>query len=73
MNNNSQDILNAISILLGLQNLQENRKQSEHNDVQMANDKQAEYLLNEINKKFNEQNLILSAILELLTAERIIK
>jgi len=30
-------------------NLNENREQSAHNDVQTANDKQAEYLLREIN------------------------
>ena len=71
--NNSNDILNAISILLGLQNLQENRKQSEHNDVEIANNKQAEHLLREINKRFDEQNQVLAAILELLTVERIVK
>ena len=29
------------------------------NDVQSANDRQAEYLLNEINRRFDEQNKIL--------------
>ena len=60
-NNNESDIILAIvSILLGLQNLQENREQSAHNDVQAANDKQAKYLLEEISQKFDEQNKILA-------------
>lgn len=49
-----------------MENLQENRQQSAHNDVQVANDKQAQYLLEEINKKFEEQNKILDKLVELL-------
>lgn len=60
------DILNAISILLGYQNLQENRQQSEYNDVHKANDEQAERLLQEISAKFEEQNKILNHQTELL-------
>ena len=52
------DILNVLSFMLGIENLQENRTQSAHNDVQ------AEYLLVEINKRFEEQNKILGEILE---------
>lgn len=59
-NNNEIDVLAIISVLLGLQNLQENREQSAHNDVQSANDKQAKYLLEELTKKFDEQNKILA-------------
>lgn len=70
MNDNSFDILNIISILLGFQNLQENREQSKHNDVQVANDKQAKFLLDELNKKFEEQNEMLHAILTLLEERR---
>ena len=40
MNNKDIDILAVASVLLGMQNLQENRQQSAHNDVQLANDKQ---------------------------------
>ena len=58
------DILNVLSFMLGIENLQENRTQSAHNDVQAANQKQAEYLLGEINKRFEEQNKILWEILE---------
>ena len=58
------DILNVLSFMLGIENLQENRTQSAHNDVQAANQQQAEYLLEEINKRFEEQNKILGEILE---------
>ena len=60
------DILNVFSFMLGIENLQENRTQSAHNDVQAANQRQAEYLLREINKRFEEQNKILGEILERL-------
>ena len=56
MNENFLDMLNAISIIIGMQNLKENREQSEHNDVQSANAEQAKYLLAEISKQFEEQN-----------------
>ena len=61
MNKNEEffDMLNILSLVLGYENLQENRQQSRHNDVQAANSFQAEYLLNEINKRFDEQNKIL--------------
>ena len=58
------DILNVLSFMLGIENLQENRTQSAHNDVQAANQQQAEYLLGEINKRFEEQNKILGEIPE---------
>lgn len=51
-NINGNDIINALSLLLAVANLNENREQSAHNDVQTANDKQAEYLLREINTRF---------------------
>lgn len=61
MNRNEEffDMLNILSLMIGYENLQENREQSRHNDVQIANNAQAEYLLNEINKRFDEQNKIL--------------
>ena len=61
-NNDNNELINLINILsfvVGYSNLQENRQQSAHNDVQSANDRQAEYLLNEINRRFDEQNRIL--------------
>ena len=53
-------MLNAISVIIGVQNLKENREQSAHNNVQVANAEQAKYLLVEIAKQFEEQNKILS-------------
>ena len=58
-NNELIDLINILSFVVGLQNMQENRLQSAQNDVQAANDRQAEYLLNEINLRFDEQNKIL--------------
>ena len=58
-NNELINLINILSLVVGLQNMQENRLQSAQNDVQVANDRQAEYLLNEINRRFNEQNKIL--------------
>lgn len=59
-NSNFLDMLNAISVIIGVQNLKENREQSAHNNVQVANAEQAKYLLVEIAKQFEEQNKILS-------------
>lgn len=57
--NNFFNLINLLSFALGIENLQENRIQSAQNDVQAANDAQAEYLLGEINKRFDEQNKLL--------------
>lgn len=65
-NNNDIDILAIISVLLGMVNVQENRLQSAQNDVQSANDKQAKYLLEAINRQFEEQNDKLNEIIRLL-------
>ena len=69
MNNGSGnffDILNLASLLVGIQNLNENREQSAHNDIQAENQKQAEFLLNEIRRQFEVQNEMLRQILEKL-------
>ena len=58
-NNELINLINILSFVVVLQNMQENRLQSAQNDVQSANDRQAEYLLNEINRRFDEQNKIL--------------
>lgn len=58
-NNELINLINILSFVVGLQNMQENRLQSAQNDVQAANDKQAHYLLQEINRRFDEQNKIL--------------
>lgn len=61
------DIISVLSFLLGYENLLENRQQSAHNDVSAANDKQAQFLLEELGHKFDEQNAMLKQILEVLT------
>ena len=58
------DLLQILSIILGYQNLIENRQQSTHNDVTAANDKQAQFLLEELSNKFDEQNALLERILK---------
>lgn len=62
----SLDILSVMSFILGYENLIENRQQSKQNDVQAANDKQAEYLLNHLHTMFEEQNKKIDRILEIL-------
>lgn len=58
-NNDLINLINILSFVVGLQNMQENRLQSAQNDVHAANDRQAKYLLNEINRRFDEQDKIL--------------
>lgn len=67
------DILGIVSLIIGLQNLAENEQQSAHSeelirqiDVDAANDKQAEKLMQEIGSKFEEQNAMLRRILEVI-------
>lgn len=72
--NQYDNFINAINIaafLLGYENLQENRQQSAYNDVHEANDQQAQYLLDEIDRRFQEQNKILEKQNEIL--DKIIK
>lgn len=63
---NDIDILEILALLIGIQNLYENRRQSAYNDVQSANSAQAEYLMEKINTQFEEQNKKIDKILELL-------
>ena len=73
MDNNtlkSLDILSIASFLLLYENLMENREQSRQNNVQSANDKQAKYLLEEIQRQFDEQNKKINRILEILEKEK---
>lgn len=60
------DLLSVLSFIIAIQNLDENRQQSAHNDVQAANAKQEQHLLQEIKKMFEEQNKMLREILALL-------
>lgn len=68
MNNNQNysDLLNALSLILAVENLKQNEAQSQYNDVHKANDEQAELLLKEINDRFAEQNENIDRILGIL-------
>lgn len=67
INQNYSDLLNALSLILAVENLKQNEAQSQYNDVHKANDEQAKLLLKEINEKFEEQNIILREHTALLT------
>ena len=69
MNDRLNDTLALAGLLLGYENLMENREQSRQNDVQAANDKQAAYLLRELRYLFDEQNVMIKSILEAVTHE----
>lgn len=65
------DWLGIVSLYLGVRNLAENEQQSDaqlkilrQNDVGVANDRQAAYLLEELGRKFDEQNKMLEEILK---------
>lgn len=58
------DLLTVISLIIGYENLMENRSQSAHNDVNASNSQQAKFLLQKIHRKFDEQNVILKEILD---------
>ena len=58
-NNNFYDLINIISLVIGMQNIRENREQSSHNDIQAANDKQADYLIKDLSSRFAYQNMLL--------------
>lgn len=59
---NYMDAIEILSFIVAVKNLYENREQSAHNDVQSANTNQTHLLLNELNKKFEEQNEMLGDI-----------
>lgn len=62
-NNNNSDmagnLLDLISVLVGLENLMENRQQSAENDVNSANQRQAKEILDDLHEQFNKQNIML--------------
>lgn len=62
-NNNNSDmagnLLDLISVLVGLENLMENRQQSAYNDVNSANQRQAKEILDDLHEQFNKQNIML--------------
>jgi hypothetical protein len=58
------DVLTIVSFFVGVENLMENRQQSAQNDVNIANDRQAKFLLRALSAKFDEQNEMLKTIME---------
>jgi hypothetical protein len=58
------DVLTIVSFFVGVENLMENRQQSAQNDVNIANDRQAKFLLRALSEKFDEQNEMLKTIME---------
>lgn len=58
-NNNFGNLLDIISILLGYENLMENRQQSAENNINKSNQEQAKQILDDLHEKFNEQNKML--------------
>ena len=65
-NNELIKLINILSLVVGSQNMQENKLQSAKNDVQEANKNQERYLFQEINRRFDEQNRMLERLIELL-------
>lgn len=65
-NDSFLDLINVLSLIIGMQNLQENREQSAHNDVHVENEAQAKYILTEIAALLEEQNVMLREILSIL-------
>lgn len=58
-NNNFGILLDIISILLGYENLMENRQQSAENNINKSNQEQAKQILDDLHEQFNEQNAML--------------
>ena len=75
--NDMGNLLNLISILLGYENLIENRQQSADNDINASNQRQAKQILDDLHAQFNVQNAmleyqnqLLEEILKILKGER---
>lgn len=60
------DMLGVVSFYISFMNLIENRQQTKDNDVNVANDKQARFLLDEINKKFDKIENEISQLKEMM-------
>lgn len=58
-NDNFGNWLNLISILLGYENLIENRQQSAENNISKSNQEQAKQILDDLHAQFNIQNAML--------------
>lgn len=72
MNNNEiwGIILDAISVVIGVQNLYENREQSAQNDIAKHNQEQAKFILNDLHERLDYQNNLLEEILKILKGDK---
>lgn len=68
-NNWNGNLLNVLSILLGYENLMENRQQSADNDIERHNQKQAKQILDDLHEQFAYQNRLLEEILRILKGD----
>lgn len=66
---NYMNAVDILALLIGIQNLCENRQQSAQNDVNAANEREARYLLDELGKRLDEQDAMLKEILRRLNKE----
>lgn len=69
MFNQNQNFMNAVdlaALLIGIMNLLENRAQTEQNDVNAANEREARYLLDELGKRLDAQDAMIKEILDRL-------
>lgn len=65
----NQNFMNAIdlaALLIGIVNLQENRQQTAYNDVNAANEREARYILEQVNKRLDAQDAMIRQILDRL-------
>ena len=70
-NDNFGNLLDLFSIILGYENLMENRQQTASNDVEKHKQKQTRIILNDFHEQFNLQNSMLKYQNSLL--EKILK
>lgn len=63
-------ILDAMSVVIGVQNLYENREQSSQNDIAKHNQEQAKFILNDLHKRLDYQNELLKEILKILKGDK---
>ena len=69
MFNQNQNFMNAVdlaALLIGIVNLQENRQQTAYNDVNTANEREARYILEQVNMRLDAQDAMLRRILDRL-------
>lgn len=69
-NDNIGNLLDIISIVIGYQNLIENRQQSADNDVNRSNQEQAQLILDDLHEQFKLQNQMLAEILNILKGDK---